>query len=109
MKFGDRISTITIKSVYIHTIVGEHFWARTLKDCDDGESQSVRKSLTTYKRNTRISSGSEGNVIGEQAGRVKAGTPSHLRGGQAQEPSLVVSIGIVWKMWWQVRWASPGF
>jgi uncharacterized damage-inducible protein DinB len=36
MKFGDRISTITIKSVYIHTLVGEHFWARTLKDCEDG-------------------------------------------------------------------------
>ena len=36
MKFGDRISTITIKSVYIHTIVGEHFWARALKDCEDG-------------------------------------------------------------------------
>jgi uncharacterized damage-inducible protein DinB len=35
MKFGDRISTITIKSVYIHTVVGEHFWARTLKDCDN--------------------------------------------------------------------------
>ena len=36
MKFGDRISTITIKSVYIHTIVGETGWARLLKDCDDG-------------------------------------------------------------------------
>lgn len=36
MKFGDRISTITIRSVYIHTLVGEHFWARTLKDCEDG-------------------------------------------------------------------------
>ncbi|MDA1324721.1 MAG: hypothetical protein O3C34_08240 [Proteobacteria bacterium] len=36
MKFGDRISTITIRSVYIHTIVGEHSWARVLKDCEDG-------------------------------------------------------------------------
>lgn len=38
MKFGDRISVITIKSVYIHTIVGEHIWARMLKDCGDGAS-----------------------------------------------------------------------
>ena len=36
MKFGDRISTITMRSVYIHTIVGEHLWARKLKDCADG-------------------------------------------------------------------------
>lgn len=36
MKFGDRISTITIRSVYIHTIVGEHFWARALKACEAG-------------------------------------------------------------------------
>jgi len=36
MKFGDRISTITIRSVYIHTVVGEHLWARALEDCEDG-------------------------------------------------------------------------
>ena len=36
MKFGDRISTITIKSVYIHTIVGECGWSRMLRDCKDG-------------------------------------------------------------------------
>lgn len=36
MKFGDRISTITIKSVYIHTIVGECGWSRMLRDCEDG-------------------------------------------------------------------------
>ena len=36
MKFGDRISTITMRSVYIHTTVGEHLWAKKLKDCDDG-------------------------------------------------------------------------
>ncbi len=38
MKFGDRISVITIKSVYIHTIAGEHLWSRILKDCADGAS-----------------------------------------------------------------------
>ncbi|MBI3435381.1 MAG: hypothetical protein HY056_09940 [Proteobacteria bacterium] len=38
MKFGDRISTITIKSVYVHIIVGECGWARMLKDCEDGAS-----------------------------------------------------------------------
>jgi len=36
MKFGDRISTITIKSVYIHTLVGECGWSRMLRDCPDG-------------------------------------------------------------------------
>ncbi len=36
MKFGDRISTITIRSVYIHTIVGEVIWADTLGECAEG-------------------------------------------------------------------------
>jgi uncharacterized damage-inducible protein DinB len=36
MKFGDRISHITIKSVYIHVIVGECRWARMFSDCEDG-------------------------------------------------------------------------
>ena len=38
MKFGDRISTITIKSVYIHTIVGEVCWADMLRNCEEGAS-----------------------------------------------------------------------
>jgi hypothetical protein len=36
MKFGDRISTITIKSVYIHTLVGECGWSRMLGSCENG-------------------------------------------------------------------------
>lgn len=36
MKFGDRISTITIRSVFIHTIVGETNWAGLLGGLSDG-------------------------------------------------------------------------
>ena len=36
MKFGDRISTITMRSVYIHTTVGEHLWSKALGRCEDG-------------------------------------------------------------------------
>lgn len=36
MKFGDRISTITIKSVFIHTIVGEVQWASMLPGIAEG-------------------------------------------------------------------------
>lgn len=36
MKFGDRISTITIRSLFVHTITGEVGWANMLKDCDEG-------------------------------------------------------------------------
>lgn len=38
MKFGDRISAISIRSLYVHTIVGECSWSRVLRDCDDGAS-----------------------------------------------------------------------
>ncbi len=48
MKFGDRISTITIRSLYVHTIVGECRWARILKDCEEGSSlpREADKPLT---------------------------------------------------------------
>jgi uncharacterized damage-inducible protein DinB len=36
MKFGDRISTINIKNVYIHTVVGECGWSRMLGACENG-------------------------------------------------------------------------
>ena len=38
MKFGDRISAISIRSLYVHTIVGECSWARVLRDCEAGAS-----------------------------------------------------------------------
>jgi uncharacterized damage-inducible protein DinB len=38
MKFGDRISTITIRSLYVHTIVAEDGWSRMLRDCADGDA-----------------------------------------------------------------------
>lgn len=50
MKFGDRVSTINIKSLYIHTIVGECGWSRMLRDCADGAElkpdQAEVKALT---------------------------------------------------------------
>lgn len=50
MKFGDRISTITIKSVFIHTIVGEVQWANMLGGVADGAEMKMDppkiKSLT---------------------------------------------------------------
>lgn len=50
MKFGDRISTITIKSVFIHTIVGEVQWASMLPSVSDGAEMKMEppkiKALT---------------------------------------------------------------
>lgn len=50
MKFGDRISTITIKSVFIHTIVGETQWASMLPTVADGTEMVMQppkiKALT---------------------------------------------------------------
>jgi len=57
MKFGDRISTITIKSVYIHTIVGECGWSRMLRDCADGAAlapdHAEGKALTQELNDSR--------------------------------------------------------
>ncbi|MDP4594258.1 MAG: hypothetical protein NWT00_06795 [Beijerinckiaceae bacterium] len=44
MKFGDRISTITIKSVFIHTIVGEVQWASLLPSVAEGGEMKMDPS-----------------------------------------------------------------
>ena len=51
MKFGDRISTINIKSVYVHTIVGEQRWAALLGNCVDG---AVLKPSPDPETTTRL-------------------------------------------------------
>jgi len=50
MKFGDRISTINIKSVYVHTILGERHWAGLLGDCADGAALKPAPDPETTKR-----------------------------------------------------------
>ncbi|MFT5181156.1 MAG: putative damage-inducible protein DinB [Alphaproteobacteria bacterium] len=41
VKYGDRLSRVTTKNLYIHTIVAEHFWARALGRCGDGEDMGI--------------------------------------------------------------------
>lgn len=36
VRFGDRVSRVTIKGLYVHVAVGEHHWLRDLKQCQDG-------------------------------------------------------------------------
>ena len=33
VRFGDRISRVTIKSLYVHIVVAEHVSVRNLRDC----------------------------------------------------------------------------
>lgn len=36
VRFGDRVSSVTIKGLYVHMIVGEHSWFQALKECKEG-------------------------------------------------------------------------
>lgn len=36
VKYGDRLSRVTTKNLYIHTIVAEHCWAKALSECEEG-------------------------------------------------------------------------
>jgi hypothetical protein len=38
MKFGDRVSHITIRSLHVHTLTGEKMWASMLSNCREGEA-----------------------------------------------------------------------
>ena len=37
MRYGDRLSRVTTKNLFVHTIVAEHFWARALGEVEDGK------------------------------------------------------------------------
>lgn len=60
MKFGDRISTINIKSIYVHTIIGEQRWATMLKDCDD---EAVLKATPNPETTGRLMASDD--VVGD--------------------------------------------
>ncbi len=36
VRFGERVTDVTIKNLFIHLTVGEHNWVRALRDCEDG-------------------------------------------------------------------------
>jgi uncharacterized damage-inducible protein DinB len=36
MRFGERVSKVTIKGLIAHIVTGESFWSEFLTDCDDG-------------------------------------------------------------------------
>jgi uncharacterized damage-inducible protein DinB len=36
MRFGERVSKVTIRGLIAHIVVGEAFWSMFLKDCADG-------------------------------------------------------------------------
>ena len=48
MRFGDRISRITIRSLYVHTLTGEKMWAGMLAGCREGDTFKpvLEKELT---------------------------------------------------------------
>jgi len=44
VRFGDRVSLVTIKSLYVHVAVGEHHWMRNLKQCREGATIPLPKN-----------------------------------------------------------------
>ncbi|HEY7741519.1 MAG TPA: hypothetical protein VIA19_00610 [Burkholderiales bacterium] len=76
MKFGDRISTINIKSLYVHTLVGECGWSRMLGTCKNGaalapDHEQVRK-LTQQLDESRDLLGDAMRLHGTNMERFKA-------------------------------------
>ncbi len=48
ISFGERVEDVTVESLFLHLVVGEHRWIRNLRDCADGETISppIDKDLT---------------------------------------------------------------
>ncbi len=38
VSFGDRVTDVTIESLYVHLVVGEHVWIRMLRGCAEGDT-----------------------------------------------------------------------
>lgn len=41
MRFGDRVSRVTIKGLIAHTVVAEAYWAQFFQDCPDGATMPL--------------------------------------------------------------------
>ncbi len=54
VRFGERITDVTVKSLLIHLMVSEHLWIRALAHCDDG---ALVTSPISPELTARLSSG----------------------------------------------------
>ncbi len=50
MKFGDRVSRITVKGLVIHLAAGEAHWVQQLKACPAGATVSVPRNTALEKQ-----------------------------------------------------------
>jgi len=46
LSFGDRITNVTVKSLFVHLVVSEHLWFDALSSCDEGASLPVPSSAS---------------------------------------------------------------
>ncbi len=44
LRFGDRITDVTVKSLFVHLVASEHLWFDALASCDEGASLPVPSS-----------------------------------------------------------------
>lgn len=56
VRFGDRISLVTIKSIYIHVAVEEYHRMRFLKDCEEGATVPIPKDPALAARLAKVPS-----------------------------------------------------
>ena len=50
VRFGDRLTKVTIKSLYVPMAVAEHKWSRDLSVCEDGETLQLPRDPKLAER-----------------------------------------------------------
>ena len=50
MRFGDRVSRVTIKGLIAHIVVGEAYWAEFLPECADGATMAPPRHLALAEK-----------------------------------------------------------
>lgn len=102
MRFGDRISRITIASLFAHVIVASYKWVRHIKDCPEGDTIPLPKDPEMMAQCMT------GDAVAT-ARRMHAETMEVLRGyGEAElgktvrfagDGSQWSGMGFLWSMW----------
>jgi len=100
IKFGDRISDVTIKNIYGHVTLSEYSWSRMLRDCADGTELGMDK-------NPEIVAGLESDRFFDVAKQVHADSMAIMETyGEAELSKSVIhtgrrytGMGFLWAMY----------
>lgn len=102
VRFGDRLTKVTIKSLYVHMAVAEHKWSHDLSVCGDGETLQLPRDPKLAERATQGDFMANAREMHRQDMDILSALPEDQLAKRmtfAGDDSQWTVMGFLWGMW----------